>query len=430
MNVDEPGVRRASPASRPYEYVIVGGGVHGTCVANYLLDEGGYDHEELCLIDPHERLLGSFETKARKCGMRTLRSTFVHHIDTEPFSLDSFAEGAHREHELIPTEDYPNRPTLDLFLDHVRYVIDRRGIDDCHFQSAVTNIERPESQGPLRVETGRGTFRARRVVLAVGLGGQLTVPSWATSLPDGARLAHVWDDDFDPTTAAAFDGRTFVVGGGITAAQLACRLSEGADVTLLSRHDLEVELTEADSRWINWRHIEQEIHSLPPGSAARCDRIRAARHDATIPPYVERRLADARDCGALDVRHGEIECARASGDGLHLRFDDGTTETDAQVVLATGHDSAPKHPLVGALAESLSLERGANGFPVLDDRTLAWQRSDGADSALYVSGALAEMSVGPFARNVVGARRAAERLLDSRDGVDSKAAAPPSRGRS
>ncbi|QOS14060.1 uncharacterized protein HfgLR_24380 (plasmid) [Haloferax gibbonsii] len=429
MSDGEPDGDYISPANQSYEYVIVGGGVHGTCVANYLLDEGGYDHEELCLVDPHERLLGSFETKARKCGMRTLRSTFVHHIDTEPFSLDSFAEGAHREHELVPTEDYPNRPTLDLFLDHARYVIDRRDIDACHHQSTVTDVARTR-HGLLRVDTPVGSLVARRVVLAVGLGGQLTVPSWATSLSDNARLTHVWDDDFDPTAAAAFDGRTFVVGGGITAAQLACRLSEDADVTLLSRHDFEVELTEADSRWINWRHIEQEIHSLPPGSAARCDRIRAARHDATIPPYIEHRLVDARDCGDLDVRHGEIECARASGDGLHLRFDDGTTATDAQVVLATGHDSAPKHPLVGALAESLSLERGANGFPVLDDRTLAWQRSDGTDSALYVSGALAEMSVGPFARNVVGARRAAERLLDSRDGVDSKAVAPPSRGRS
>ncbi|RDZ33975.1 MULTISPECIES: FAD/NAD(P)-binding protein [unclassified Haloferax] len=414
---------------QPYEYVIIGGGVHGTCVANYLLDEGRFDHEELCLVDPHERLLASFATKARQCGMQTLRSTFVHHIDTEPFSLDSFAEGAHREHELVPTEDYPNRPTLDLFLDHARYVIDRRDIDACHRQSTVTGVTRSRTRGLLRVDTSRGSLDARRVVLAVGLGGQPTVPSWAASLSDAARLAHVWDDDFDPAAAATFDGRTFVVGGGITAAQLACHLSKRTDVTLLSRRGLEVELTEADPQWINWRHIEQEIHSLPPGSAARYDRIRAARHDATIPPYVARRLADARDCGDLDVRCGEIDHAHAADGRLQLRFDDGTTATDVQVVLATGYDPAPEHPLVGTLAESLSLERGANGFPVLNDRTLAWRRTDGADSALYVSGALAEMSVGPFARNVVGGRRAAERLLEPYDQVNSEATASLSKGR-
>ena len=91
------------------------------------------------------------------------------------------------------------------------------------------------------------------------------------------------------------------------------------------------------------------------------------------------------------------------------------TAANARVVLATGLEPVPEHPLVGSVAESLSLERGAEGFPVLSDRTLAWQRTDGTDSSIYVSGALAEPSVGPFARNIVGARRVAERILDPPD---------------
>jgi 2-polyprenyl-6-methoxyphenol hydroxylase-like FAD-dependent oxidoreductase len=83
--------------SRSYEYVIVGGGIHGTCLANYLLAEGAYSHQDLRLVDPRDQLLASFETKTHQCGMRTLRSTFVHHISTEPFSLEAFAEGASRE---------------------------------------------------------------------------------------------------------------------------------------------------------------------------------------------------------------------------------------------------------------------------------------------------------------------------------------------
>lgn len=107
MTVEGLGADHASSADRPYEYVIVGGGVHGSCVANYLLAEGEFRHEEIRIVDPRERLLASFETKARHCGMRTLRSTFVHHIDTEPFSIESFAEGEHRECELVSTEKYP-----------------------------------------------------------------------------------------------------------------------------------------------------------------------------------------------------------------------------------------------------------------------------------------------------------------------------------
>jgi cation diffusion facilitator CzcD-associated flavoprotein CzcO len=430
VTVDGPDTDHTSSGPQSYEYVIIGGGIHGTCLANYLLTEAEYSHQDLCLVEPREQLLASFETKARRCGMRTLRSTFVHHIGTEPFSLESFAEGAGREDELVSTENYPNRPTLELFLDHARYVIDRRDIDECHLQSRATGVTRTGAGDRLKVQMDAGSLEARHVVLAIGLGGSQTLPTWGTSLRDDAPLLHVWDDEFELTTAAEFSGPTFIVGGGITAGQLACRLSEHIDVTLLSRHDLEIELTEADPYWINWRHIEQEIHTLPAGSKARLDRIRAARNDATIPPYVERRLDEARNCGELKIRRGEITAAHATDDGLLVRFDDGTTATNAQVILATGLDPVPEHPLVGSIADSLSLERGANGFPVLDARPLAWRETGSSRSAVYVSGALAEPSVGPFARNIVGARRVAERLLSARGGAGSQRAPSAPRGRS
>jgi uncharacterized NAD(P)/FAD-binding protein YdhS len=430
MTVDGPDVDHTSSGTQSYEYVIVGGGIHGTCLANYLLTEGEHTHQDLCLVDPREQLLASFATKARQCGMRTLRSTFVHHIATEPFSLESFAEGAGRADELVSTENYPDRPTLDLFLDHARYVVDRRSIDECHLQSKVTGVTRTGVGDRLEVQTDAGSLEARSVVLAIGLGGSRTRPTWAASLPDDAPVVHVWDDEFDPTTAAKFAGPTDVVGGGITAAQLACSLAEHTAVTLLSRHDLAIELTEADPYWINWRHVERELHTLPPGSEARLDRIRASRNDATIPPYVERRLEEACNCGDLEIRRGEITSACPTDDGLLVRFDDGTTAANAQVVLATGLEPAPSHPLVATVAESLSLRRGANGFPVLNDETLAWQQTDGTDSAVYVSGALAETSVGPFARNVVGSRRVAERLLAAQDRVKPETGRSPPRGRS
>jgi hypothetical protein len=48
-------------------------------------------------------------------------------------------------------------------------------------------------------------------------------------------------------------------------------------------------------------------------------------------------------------------------EGLLVRFEDDTTAADAQVVLATGLNTVPEHPLVGSVAESLSLERGEGG---------------------------------------------------------------------
>jgi len=225
----------------------------------------------------------------------------------------------------------------------------------------VTDITRSVSQEAYLVETDTEMIEAHRVVLAVGLSATPTLPEWTTSLSDDVPLAHVWDDEFDPTTTSEFEGRTFVVEGGITAGQLACHLAERTDVTLLSRHELDIELTEADPYWINWRHIGKEIHTLPPGSEARLDRIRAARNDATIPPYVERRLTEACDDGTLELRQGEITPAHATDQGLFLRFDDGTRATGARVVLATGLEPVPEQPLVERVSESLSLARGAGG---------------------------------------------------------------------
>jgi hypothetical protein len=83
---------------------------------------------------------------------------------------------------------------------------------------------------------------------------------------------------------------------------------------------------------------------------------------------------------------------------------------------------------VESVVESLSLERGDDGFPVLDDRTLLWRGTGGSRSAVYVSGAPAEPTVGPFARNIVGARRVAERLLASRHRAGSKRALSADKG--
>jgi len=298
------------------EWVIVGGGIHGVCLANHVLAASEFTHEDVRIVDPHEELLASFESKACACGMKSLRSTFAHHISTDPFSLASFAEGRERTGELVDTEDYPSRPTLDLFLNHARWVIGRNELADCHHRASVCDLR--EQQGTLTVETDDGTLETRRVVLAVGLGSGPSYPAWAESLTDESTLTHVWDDGFDPVATPRCT-ETVVVGGGITAAQVACRLAEPSDVTLLARHGLETATPEADPHWINWPHIQEHLHTLPPGSATRRDRVRAARNDATIPPYVKRRLTDAQERGQLDVRKGEISCAYPDDDGLILR---------------------------------------------------------------------------------------------------------------
>ncbi|MFC7060129.1 FAD/NAD(P)-binding protein [Halovenus salina] len=161
---------------QPKDCVVVGGGIHGTYVARELLD-AGIEQDLLAVVDPHDELLASFRKKAHACGMAALRSSFVQHLGSEPFSLEKFATENSREHELVMTVDYPARPSLSLFLDHAESIIDSRGIDALHSQATVEAITRDGDR--YCIETTTGQILSENVVLAIGRGGRYQYPEWA-----------------------------------------------------------------------------------------------------------------------------------------------------------------------------------------------------------------------------------------------------------
>ncbi len=390
------------------ECVIVGGGIHGTYLTQRLLEETGLDREAVAIVDPHERLLESFRRKAHACGMESLRSTFVHHVGTEPFGLEDFAEARDREDELRPRAAYPPAPTLSLFLDYADYVIDRNDLETLHLRAAVESIGL-EKDGTVSLETDACKLRARSCVLAIGHGGRYRYPAWAADV-DG--LTHVWDGEFDPDDASE---ETIVVGGGVTAAQLATHLTGSTQTTLLARHDLEAATIEADARWINWNHITDRLHRHPPGSKRRHEVVCAARNDGTIPPALLERLESAVETGELTRQTGSVRSARTVDGRVRLLLEEGGCLSAEQVMLATGFEPVLEHPFVEQVATRCGLERGYRGMPILDDETLCWRTTEGRASPIYVSGALAVGTVGPLAGNIAGARRAADRITDAID---------------
>lgn len=392
----------AQPAPKTVEWLVVGGGIHGTYVARELR-KAGVSREDLLIIDRHGELLTSFRRKARACGMRTLRSNYVQHIGPGPFGLKAFAESNDREEELVPTTDSQPRPTVDLFFAYAHHVIDRFDLDDLVRQATVTAME---ENGSLLVETTTGRFSPARVVLAIGPGNRYRRPAWAGNQ---ARIEHVWDSMAAPDATVRAGETVWVVGGGITAGQVGTAVAETADtVTICTRHPIREALREADPRWLNWDYIQKELQTLPPGSKARYDRLQRARNDGAMPPYLFEELEAMAN---VSIRHGEIDCVVPAADELLVSCGDGrSTEVD-RIILATGFEPVWEHPFVRSVADALSLETGHRGLPVLDDETLAWQRETDGQSPLLVTGKLAEATVGPFAGNIPGARRAAERIV-------------------
>lgn len=385
------------------DWLIVGGGIHGLSVARELL-EAGVSRDDIVVADEHGVFLASFRRKARACGMETLRSNCGHHLGTSPFGLEAFAQAEDRADELIPTEDHQPRPTLDLFLDHTAAVIDKLELESVLRQATVTGVRDGD---PAVVETTDGPVRAANVVLAVGPGDQFSRPEWARDHP---QVEHVWDNQTPPTEVVDDGERIWIVGGATTAAQFATSVAGTADsVILCLRRQLRVGLHEAAPQWLNWTHITEALHSLPPGSEARYDRVRDARKDGTVPPYLEREL---RESTTIDLRYETITTVVEGTDGLLLAGEREMGHSADRVVLATGFASAYDRPLVRALSESCSLARGYRGMPVLDDETLRWNHQTGECSNIFVTGKLAEGTLGAFAGNIPGARRAAERIAE------------------
>jgi hypothetical protein len=135
--------------------------------------------------------------------------------------------------------------------------------------------------------------------------------------------------------------------------------------------------------------------------------IATARHRGSMPPEIASDLRRELRCARAKWLEAEPVSADATPAGVRLRLDRAphVLEVD-RVVLATGFEV---HRPGGALLAEDAIDRlglpcADCGYPLVSPR-LEWA------SGLFVTGPLAELELGPTARNIAGARAAGERLL-------------------
>lgn len=379
------------------DWLIVGGGVHGTHISNALVQRAGVPHDRVRVLDPHERPLEAFWRFTRATGMTYLRSPGVHHLDLHPYALRRFAKagaGKRLARFVFPYD----RPGLDFFRAHTDHVVRENRLAGLREVGRALGLARVA--GGYRVESERGAIESRRVVLAIGVGEQPCRPPWART------GAHIFDPSFD-RSALVGGGRVLVVGGGISAAQLACWLAAaGSPVTVVARHDPRVHRFDSDPEWLGPKAMVR--FRAARDLAARRRMIAEARRRGSVPPEVAIDLARERRAGRIEWLVGEpIDARRDADGGVTLTLEEGRgTISGAHLVLATGFEQhRPGGALLDAAAVlSLGLECAACGYPIVSPE-LAWARG------LFVSGPLAELELGPAARNIAGARAAAERIV-------------------
>jgi cation diffusion facilitator CzcD-associated flavoprotein CzcO len=244
----------------------------------------------------------------------------------------------------------------------------------------------------------------------------------------GAPVYHIFDSAFKRESITDWT-HAVVIGGGITAAQTALVMAENAPVTLLTRHPLRVHAFDSDPCWVTSLCL-RAFHA-ETDYASRRAMIQSARHRGSVPTDVAHDLQQAALTGALERRLAEVERAMllqpiariqlspplhwmggevADGEmtrgvsRIRLRLSDDSTLDSDLVILATGFESArPGGAWLDTAIANYGLPCAPDGYPLVDE-TLCWQRG------LYVTGPLAELEIGPAARNIIGARLASERF--------------------
>jgi uncharacterized NAD(P)/FAD-binding protein YdhS len=390
------------------DWLIVGGGVHGVHHALNLLAAHRVPREAIRILDPHPELLCRWTECTANTGMRFLRSPLVHNLDPAPFALRHFARDTWRpprlkEHFLGPYK----RPSLAAFRAHAQFLIAGYRLAELHVRGVARGLERVP--GGARVASTAGAIEARRVLLALGMSDRAEWPGWARDLRDaGAAVNHVFEPGFRRAELPEWR-QCVVVGGGISAAQTAMALAERqpGSVTLLVRHSLRVRQFDSPPGFIGPSYLAAFQREEDP--AVRRGIIRDARFRGSMPPDVATAFRKAVATGRLRLQTADVVAARREGADVHLRLRDlagaeaGEATAD-RVILATGFAAArPGGDWLDAAIAELGLPCAPCGFPLVE-RTLRWARG------IYVTGPLAELEIGPVARNIVGARLASERL--------------------
>ena len=381
------------------DWLIIGGGIHGVHIAARLIGEGGVAPDRVRIVDP-ARLLARWRACRRATGMTHLRSPSVHHLELDPWSLRRFAGKRKRRRPGLFAYPY-DRPALELFNAHCDRVVEAFALDRLHIPDRAVACSVACDRAVVRL-ANEGELDARRVVLAVGASEQPEWPAWAPRRHP--RVRHIFEPGFDgwpsPHETVA------VVGGGISAGQVALRLSEqGRRVHLISRHRLRQRQFDSDAGWLGPKlmvRFERE-RDLDRRRAM----IRKARHLGSVPPDTRYALLRAIAQDRVSWHEAEIDDVTVGCSGVRFHLCNGDVVDVERVLLATGFTrERPGGAMVDNLIASASLPCARCGYPAVD-ATLRWH------PRIHVSGPLAELELGPASRNISGARRAGDRLISA-----------------
>ncbi len=383
----------------PIDLLIIGGGVHGMHLF-HLIRQRRTDLR-IKITDPNPAPLHNWKHCTSNTGMDYLRSPGVHHLDSDPLSLLKYS----KKHEGTLKRSFINpnsRPSLCLFNHHCQRVISDYHMGDHWLQTHITDIELSD-HGAI-IHTMDGNIFANHVILAIGSGGLLKTPKWAPLLRSNSfPIEHIYSPDFDiECHKPGF--HTIMIGSGMGAVQAFTKLAEShsGKITLISPSEIKVAQYDVEPGWMGPKYMtrfrEQKSYE------ARRRLINNARQRGTITADVNHGLNRVLNYEHTSLILGRVVSAESFGmDSAFLKLDNGETVFCDRILLGTGFNPVIKADLIQKLKDHHELRCSECGYPIVD-HLLRWHPN------LSVTGELAELELGPAAKNIIGARHAGERI--------------------
>lgn len=376
------------------DVVIVGAGPAGLATA--LAVDCADQDDGVEVIDPSGRWLAAWDARFRAQAIPHLRSPAVHHPHPDPFALLAATHDA-----ALVRNGSTRLPRSDAFRTFVDETITRAGLDDV-ITTATVRALTLDHRGRAELRLGDGsTRRPGHVVLATNR----RLPTVPPALREfrGHPCVRIGDDiDVEETPP---DGAVLVVGGGLSAAHVAMGAFErGARVWMVSRRGLRVRPFDTHPRWLGPAKLGPFLRE--PDVIRRRRQIDEARGGGSIPHQMRRRLHRAAETGRLQLLEREEPVqVHPSPAGLHVQLRGGQhLEVDMVWAATGGRIDVVRDPLCAALIERHPIAI-ADGLPDLD-RGLRWGATN-----VHLVGAAAGLVLGPSAGNLIGHRRAAQRLV-------------------
>ncbi|WP_246941054.1 FAD-dependent oxidoreductase [Bacillus pinisoli] len=385
------------------DWIIIGGGIQGITVASYLVGSKKVTIDNLMIIDPHDEPLTNWKVCTRKINMPFLRSPFIHHIDVDPFSLQKFVRK--KRHEETAFYGRYKRPNLEIFNEHCEEVIQTNRLKECWSKGYVTDISKEGIHWIVQVNHSQ-QVKSRNVILALGLSEQPKWPGWAKTLKEHneAQVFHIFDETLE--SLHTIKPPVTVVGGGITAVHTALHLAQifPGEVTLLKRHPFRLFDFDSNPGWLGPKYMRAFHHTTD--FKERRQMIVQARNRGSITRELYVKVKTAVREKRLIIQNGQVQKADYHLGKIDLYLSEALpTLSTTTLLLTTGFDqSLPGKQLLQPLIHAQQLKCSECGYPIVNHQ-LQWGPN------LYVAGALAELEIGPTARNVAGARKAAEAIV-------------------